>query len=227
MSQDTIKFQPAEIDSWDHPYATALKQAYQSSIEGKDTLDQTWKNLHGMSGKKYRALINSLIKLIPNPRYLEIGSYIGSTACAAISRNKLKATCVDNWSQFGGPKDAFLSNINACLINSQCEFQLIENDFRKVDYNNIGKFNVYMFDGPHEAIDQYEGVTMIQKALDDTYILIVDDYNHDLIRENTIKALSDLNSTILASIEVITPWHGLRMETSDWHAGYFIAVIKK
>lgn len=227
MSQDIIKFDPPDLSNWDHPYSLFLKQAYQSSIEGTDSLNSHWKSIGGMSGKKYRAFINSLIKLIPDPKYLEIGSYMGSTACAAISGNNLKATCIDNWSQFGGPKQAFIDNTNLCLSESQCELQLIEEDFRKIDYSSIGKFNVYMFDGPHEDIDQYEGITMVQNALDDVYVLIVDDYNNESIRISSLKALEDLNSKILSSIEIITPYPGDRMETSNWHNGYFMAVIKK
>lgn len=227
MHQGSIKFDPPSLDEWTNHYALSVKQAYNISIEEKDSLDDHWKKLGGMSGKKYRAFVNSLIKLLPAPRYLEIGSYMGSTACAAISGNKLKALCIDNWSQFGGPKGSFLSNIEFCLKTSDCDFQFVENDFRKVDYDSIGKFNVYMFDGPHEDIDQYEGITLIQNALDDVYVLIVDDYNKESIRNSTMKALKDIDSKILASIEIITPYPGERMKTSDWHNGYFIAVIEK
>lgn len=223
----STSFSPNHISEWTHPLAIKIRESYEKSLLGQDDLKDHWKNLQGMSGKKYRSFINSLIKVIPDPRYLEVGSWKGSTACAAISTNNLKATCIDNWSQFGGPKNEFNSNIENCLKESNCNFSMIEEDFRKVDYNTLGKFNVYFFDGPHEEIDQYDGVKCVQNALEDVYILIVDDWNMDIIRRGTLTALKDLNSNILASIEILTDIPGSRDQFSDWHAGYFISLIQK
>merc|ERR1712159_180797 len=36
--------------------------------------------MEGLSGRKYRSLINSLVYKVKNPSYLEIGSWLGSTA---------------------------------------------------------------------------------------------------------------------------------------------------
>ena len=66
----------------------------------------------GMSGGKYPHFINNLIRGLPNPSYLEVGCWTGSTLCSAISRNRVRATGIDNWSEFGGPKDQFLANVN-------------------------------------------------------------------------------------------------------------------
>lgn len=212
---------------WDHPYSLAVKTAYDSAAEDKGNLSMIWKNLPGMSGRKYRLFVNNLIKQIADSRYLEIGSWKGSTACAAIYGNKLKALCVDNWSQFGGPKEEFQSNVDLCLKDSDCDFSFIESDFRKVDYSSIGKFNVYFYDGPHEEQDQYDGLIIAQPALDDVYILIVDDYNHENVIKGTNRALDFLKHTVISSILIETPYPGPREQHSDWHAGYFIAVIKK
>ena len=43
---------------------------------------------------------------------------------------------------------------------------------RKVDYN-IGKYNIYLFDGPHHFEDHFEGITFVQPALTDKYILMM------------------------------------------------------
>ena len=58
----------------------------------------------GMSGLKYRYFINTLVGAVPNARYLEIGSWAGSTLCAAIHGNKVTAVAVDDWSQFDESK---------------------------------------------------------------------------------------------------------------------------
>ena len=161
---------------------------------------------------------------------MEIGSWAGSTACSAIYNNKLLITCIDNWSEFDGPKNSFFTNINA-NSNKDTNFSFIESDFRTVDYSSIGKYNIYLFDGPHDYIDQKDGIVIVQSALDDTYILIVDDYNWSRVRNGTIDALKELNQSVVASIEIRTTddeSHGyLHGKNSDWHNGYFIAVISK
>jgi hypothetical protein len=144
--------------------------------------------------------------------------------------NKVKATCIDNWSDFGGPKDIFLKNVQDTL-SPDIDFKFIESDFRKVDYSSIGKYNVYLFDGPHLEQDQYDGIDLVKDALDDLYVLIVDDYNWSIVRNGTERALEYCGHEVVASITVTT-WLGdehpiVSHQYSDWHDGYFIALIRK
>jgi hypothetical protein len=186
--------------------------------------------MSGMSGKKYRYFVNNLIASLSDARYLEVGSWMGSTACSAAYGNKLNITCIDNWSQFNGPKEDFLRNIDNIKSN-EITFNFIESDFRSIDYNNIGKYNIYLFDGPHERKDQYDGVICAQPCLDDDFILIVDDWNWLGVRQGTLEALEEI-AEILFRIDIRTsqddtaadpPHH----EKSDWHNGVFIAACKK
>ena len=119
-----------------------------------------------MSGQRYRSFINSLVASHPDPRYLEIGSFAGSTATAALHGNRGKALCIDNWSQFGGPHSDFFDNIEK-VLSSDIDFSFLEQDFRAVRYDRIGTFNIYLFDGPHEERDQYDGIALAQPALTD------------------------------------------------------------
>jgi hypothetical protein len=184
----------------------------------------------GMSGKKYRYFINNLIASIDNPRYLEVGSWKGSTACSAMYGNKCVVTCIDNWSHPGTNNTDFYNNTKLSL-SDKVKFTVIENDYRQVDYNEIGKYNVYFFDGPHEEIDQYDGVCVAQNALDNDYILIVDDYNLERVRKGTQDALRDLKQKVLAEITILSSIDGdcprLHHEKSEWHNGYYIALIQK
>lgn len=191
--------------------------------------------MQGMSGRKYRYFINNLVGETPKARYMEVGSWAGSTACAAMHGNKVDVLCIDNWSEFGGPKDLFLQNINSNKTE-QVNFHLIENDFRQVDYTALGSFNIYLFDGPHLELDQYDGVVLPQAALDDIYTLIVDDWNFPTIRLGTMNALRDTRSKVLCSITIRTTQNdlypqlthpGKHMQDSEWHDGYFFAVCQK
>jgi hypothetical protein len=210
--------------------ADNIKSSFDRAIAADHKLPNNVLRMQGMSGIKYRMLINNLIASIGDARYLEVGSWSGSTACSAIYGNAVTATCIDNWSEFGGPKNEFHNNINA-VLGSDIDFKFIENDFRQVDFTNIGKFNIYLFDGPHETIDQYDGIAMAMPALDDQFILIIDDWNGSGPRDGTMNAVSNLGLTVLYSITIRTTDDGSHaapaFENSDWHNGYFIALVSK
>jgi hypothetical protein len=124
----------------------------------------------------------------------------------------------------------FFANIEM-VRSDKIDFKFIEQDFRGVDYRNLGKFNIYMFDGPHSKIDQYDGVMMAQPALDKSHVLIIDDWNWQEVRDGTLRALIDTNCRIESWIEVRTTFDNTEARSnstlSDWHNGYFIALIEK
>jgi hypothetical protein len=200
--------------------------AFERALNIEHRLPNFVVKLVGMSGRKYRYWINNFISLQEAPQYLEVGSWRGSTACSAMVGNKLSLTCIDNWSLFDGPKEDFLRNIEACK-NSETNFNFIESDFRKVNYESIGKFNIYLFDGPHSEEDQYDGIKLALPALDDTFTLIVDDWNWEEVRDGTILAIKELQLKVHCSITIKTTENPQPSDGSDWHNGYFIALCSK
>jgi len=187
-------------------------------------------SLIGMSGQLYRKFINNTIRMVSKPRYLEIGSWAGSTACAAMDKNCLKILCIDNWSEFGGPKVNFFQHVNA-VKTPYCDFAFIESDFRSVDVSSIGLFNVYLFDGPHEEKDQYDGLALYDAALEDDFIFIVDDWNWQRVREGTLKAIRETGFNIDYAIEVRSTDDNNHPQVwgtgSDWHNGYFLSKLSR
>lgn len=224
------------IGEWEHPIAAKIQDAWFDAIAMNFKIPDSIRYMDGMSGKKYRYFINNLIGSMEDARYLEIGSWKGSTASSAVYGNKCKALCIDNWSDFlwGAPKESvrgeFEANVRSAA-GTTADFSFIDNDFRKVDYNTLGKFNVYMFDGPHSEQDQYDGIVIAQNAIDDTFVLIVDDYNGPGVRAGTERAIKDLNLNVIAAIDIMTrndDQHPIiAHQNSDWHNGYFIALVSK
>jgi hypothetical protein len=212
------------------PQGLRLKAALSASLDQTRRLPDFVRAIEGMSGQKYRVLINDLVRNTPNAKYLEVGSWAGSTAVAALYNNKVRALCIDDWSLFGGPKDRFFENVDK-VRSADIEFSFIEADFRSVDYDAIGTFNIYLFDGPHEEKDQYDGVMLATPALDDPCILIVDDWNWRAVRLGTFRALRDAGLSLTESVEVRTTHddtHGpVQSDGSDWHNGYFLAALTR
>ena len=146
--------------------ARVVKSCFATAISKPSPLPAEISGIRGMSGQKYRSFINHLVGSTLQPRYLEIGSWAGSTAAAALYGNRVQALCIDNWSQFGGSSAEFFESMNK-VVSKDIEFKFIEKDFRTVDYSQLGDvFNIYMFDGPHKEDDQYDGLVLVQAALD-------------------------------------------------------------
>jgi len=214
----------------DSPLVRALTQAFEQVAGDATRLTEAVETMEGMSGRRYRRFINFLISQLPHARYLEVGSWMGSTLCAAIHGNRLRAFAIDNWSMFGGPLQQFLGHVAACEV-ADVELNILTADFRAVDFNSIGRFNVYLFDGPHEYQDQYDGVHRAQPALDEEFVLIVDDWNWPAVRAGTLDAVRDLGLEVLHAIEVRTTMDDshpvIARQHSDWHNGYWLAVLRK
>lgn len=214
------------------PLASSLRHAFFQALRLDSKLPKWIREMEGGSGRKYRYFVNNLMPLLDNPRYLEIGSYKGSTLCSATYGNTLKATCIDNWSEFGG-KDEFDENIGRLKADSPgLDLTVIESDMRKVDYGAIGKFNVYCFDGPHSEQDHYDALMMTPKAVEDEFILIIDDWVMPTVRAGTNRALQELGLEVVCSIIVETTQDStlptlLGSWFSEWHNGYFLAVVRK
>ena len=224
-------------------YSKNLKNSFFKSLAMDTKLPDEIKFMPGMSGKKYRYLLNNLISLTEDPRYLEIGSWTGSTVCSALYGNAAKAVCIDNWITFpeeeqvrkffntGNQKKTFEINTKK-VITEKIDFQFIESDFRKVNFNKLGKFNIYCYDALHDRKSQYDGITIAQPALDNIFTLIVDDWNLKEVRNGTLNAFSDLDIRIISKIEIKTTQNNtmpklLHSHYSEWHNGYFIAVCEK
>ncbi len=220
--------------------AVKVDQALHAAVAQDDlNADTGIYGIDGMSGKKYRYFINTLVASLDDPRYLEVGSWMGSTLCSAIHGNKVKAVAIDNWSEFGGPKEGFLKNVER-FTTPEAHVTFVEADFRTIDFSRLpGLFNVYLFDGPHDAIDQYKGLSMALPCLDNRFVFIVDDWNWGRVRDGTLAAISKCDLTLLYAAAIrttdndISPDHLLPIEDwravrdFDWHNGYFIAVLDK
>lgn len=214
--------------------SAALDAAAREALRPEAGLSGGIYDLQGMSGRRYRRLINELIRRAPVPRYLEVGVRAGSTLCAAIAGNgHVQAVAIDDWPQFGGPRDAFRANL-ARFHQPPAEIRVVESDFRKVAFADLGRFNIYLFDGPHEEADHHDGLARAMPALDDRFILVVDDWNWPAVRQGTCRAVRALGLRVLHEVEIRStlddthpPHCGFDAAATDWHNGYWIAVLDK
>jgi hypothetical protein len=90
-------------------YKNIVETAFQNAENNISKITNDIINMEGMSGTKTRHFYNNLLN-IEDARYLEIGTWKGSSVCSAMCKNKANVVCIDNWSEFGGHKAEFLVN---------------------------------------------------------------------------------------------------------------------
>ena len=156
-------------------------------------------------------------------RYLEIGTWKGSSVRSAMAGNKATVVCIDDWSEFGDAKDEFLNNFEKHKGYNKAKF--IEADCFSVDVTTLGKFNIYLYDGRHYSSDQQMALTHYVDCMDDIFIYVVDDWNWDEVRSSTLEAMTKLNLEIIWSKEVITGVDDHDVE--NWWNGIGIFVLGK
>lgn len=171
-----------------------VKKCRKNAELSQSALPKEVLELQGMSGQMTRHFYNNLCSL-PHARYLEVGSWQGSTLISAMYGNdQAAAVAIDNWSEFGGPRKQFDANVATHLPNSWVK--VVESDCFKA---NLGdrKFNIYLYDGGHEYHEQRQAITYFYKYLEMPCILIVDDWNWVKVRQGTFDGLKEMNANIV------------------------------
>lgn len=156
----------------------------------------------GYTGTFTRHFYN-LICSKPGTTYLEIGTWYGSSSISALYKNIVKATFIDNWSQFNGDKQTLITALEKYKGNSS--YTLIEADCYKVDVETLDMYDVYLYDGAHTYKDQYNAIKYYYSRLKKNCIVMIDDWNWKDVRHGTMDAFRDLGAKFLFQREIILP----------------------
>ena len=209
-------------------YKTLIETAFQNAENNISKITNDIINMEGMSGTKTRHLYNNLLNT-KDSRYLEIGTWKGSSVCSAMYGNKSLVVCIDNWSEFGGPKSEFLINFEKFKGENEAKF--IENECYKVDVSVLPKFNIYMYDGNHSNESHYKALLHYYNCLDDMFIFIVDDWNWKDVRDGTYNSIKKLNLKVLYEKEIRLTYDNSHthqpLAKDTWWNGIYVAILQK
>ncbi|MCH9614101.1 MAG: hypothetical protein SP1CHLAM54_11130 [Chlamydiia bacterium] len=218
-----------ELNQKEQLYINHVQSSIQNACRHESGLDPEVFKIHGMSSYKMRHLLNNICSL-ENARYLEIGSWKGSTFVAALFNNQdtlQEAISVENFSEFGSenPKEHLLSNL-AEFLGEAYPYRLVFQDCFALDTSALFKdpINIYFFDGNHSYQSQEKAFTYYNDVLDDVFITLVDDWNFEGVPEATKHAFDLLGYTVL--YEAILPSAG-NSDMLTWWNGVYVAVIRK
>jgi len=194
------------------------------AISDSTRLSEKALKIEGMSSRYVRNLLNKCVSSVPNCKYLEIGTWKGSTLYSALYKNNpLYALAIDNFCSFGGRsvKQHFLNTMADIGVN----YDFIDQDCFTIDTSKIDhKFNVYFYDGEHDFKDQEMALTYYYDLLDDVFVYICDDYNPTHVQEGTKSGISKCNLDIIDQKTLFSSRNG---DTSSWWNGIYLSILRK
>ena len=130
-------------------------------------------------------LINRIVAGMDDDEvYLNIGCWQGYSFCAGVIERDRHSIGVDNFSQFGGPRERFMRNYRA-LAHDRSQFH--EMDYEEFLRTRLDrKVGFYFYDGEHSYANQKKALDLIQPFLSDNAVILVDDTNWPDAREATL-----------------------------------------
>ena len=213
-----------------------VKNALIKSKNNDSKISEKTKNLPGLTSEKVKHFINNLCEL-PDCKYLEAGVFQGSIFAAAVERNDLVATAIDNFSESsiipmdsnvninsekGNNKEIFLRNIKDLVLNKQVN--IIDSNVFDTNLNKISlKSNVIFMDIEHTYESHYNFLNKFYEKIDNTFVYVVDDWNWLQVRDATFKSIEDLKLKTLFKEEIFTKGE----DKNDYWNGLGIFVLNK
>lgn len=188
-------------------------------------------NIPGLTSTRVQSLINGLAK--SSSKYLEIGSYQGATAAAALSGNKIHAYFVDTWQDapqavregWETPETNSLEEFKKNIEQYKGENKVFisNSDMFKVNLLNISDVDLFFYDGPHDFESTKNAVKYYSKSFANQSILIFDDANWTEVVKGAHKGIVESGLKILYSKKVL---NALESDT-EWWNGLYIVVVEK
>lgn len=130
-----------------------------------------------MSTLAIAAIINHAVSLMPEEcSYTNVGIWYGFTLLSGMICNGNKCCIgIDDFSQFGGPKESFLAQFYASRSDKHLFY---EATFRQYfETNLISPIGVYMYDGNHNYDNQLDGLRLAEPFFANGAIVLIDDTN--------------------------------------------------
>jgi len=206
-------------------YIQHIEFSFEKADKYISNINQDIINIDGMTSTKSRHFYNNLLNL-DDARYLEIGPWKGSSVCSAMFGNQASIICIDNWSEYGGPRNEFLINFEKFRGQNK-NAVLIEKDCFSVKIERLPKFNIYMYDGNYSNENITKSLTYFYHSLDDIFIFIINNWNWENVRNNIKTAIDDLKLIILYDKDIRLTLDKQHLSSQTWGNGQYIVVLAK
>ena len=160
-----------------------------------------------MSTLAIGAMVNrGVAQMNPGEIFVNIGVWHGFTFLAGLVTNPDKRCVgVDNFSEFGGPRDAFLARFNSLKSENHHFYDLDYAEyFSRVHEGPIG---FYIYDGGHAYKDQLRGLELAEPFFSNNCIILVDDTNWPEPRQATLDFISGSSNQYRVILDLETHYN--------------------
>lgn len=188
-------------------------------------------NIPGLTSARVKTLLNLLASGVGS--YLEIGSYLGATACAALKDNPLNAYLVDNWKeqiqpQTEGynlpPNNKAVFEQNVLQYKGSSNVILYDYDLFEVNVSEMrNKIQLFFYDGPHDFETTKNAVMYYYTTFAKEAILVFDDANWQGVVDGAVQGLQESGAHITYEKLMLNSEENSR----EWWNGLYIVVIQK
>lgn len=165
--------------------------------------------------------------------YVEVGSFLGATASAALCANPPLVICIDNWKnpiaakkeKIELPSNSRLEFIkNVEKYKQSTSLKIFNCDMYDIAAKDLkSKIDVFFYDGPHDFSNTSKVVQHYSKAFGDEVILIFDDANWDGVVDGALDGISKIDYDIIYERKLLNEEEDNKM----WWNGIFIVILKK
>ena len=180
--------------------------------------------IESMSTYAMGHIINQVSKNLSSDQlYLNIGCWKGFSLIAGMIDTSCKVIGVDDFSQFGGPRDEFIKNFNKYKKKNihyfyDQDYKLFFQNFEKTNQ----KIDFYFYDGEHSYKNQYENLEIADNFLNSNAIIMIDDINFPEV-ESGSKDFINKNSSKYEIVKEIKTFNN-HCHPSFWNG---VMIIKK
>jgi hypothetical protein len=129
------------------------------------------------------------------------------------------------------PKQELMEKSDTFLPNKPGRFNFYDNDcFSPAILNQLKtdhaqtRINTYFYDGGHDRQSQFNAFAEYDFILDKQFIVMVDDWNAEGVKEVTFEAFSTLGYRVINQWELPANGNG---DIYNWWNGLYVAVIQK
>lgn len=189
----------------------------------------TWNDvlaLAGLSSAANRRVLNRAVSTVPRARILEVGSWLGSTAVAMCYGNDVECIhMVDNHSEFGDTRIPLADVVERYALPATIHDL---DYFAPLPADTFGgvRFNVYLYDGPHQEEHHARELAIAWPHLADAFTYIVDDYSWEQVHRGCDAGLLALDDRINVISRIVYPSEKMNDADGYWN-GMLIAWCEK
>lgn len=192
-----------------------IENAILDAINRQSKLTTEAMDIGGFTSPEIRHLMNNLGAISKN--YLEIGTHRGALSVAATYKNDIRATLVDNWSEFNesDARENFMHNAQLFMPLAT----VLEQDCFTMDKMQVpDNVDLYLYDAAHDRESQAKALTYFHDFVAKEFIYCVDDFSWDEVRRGTEQGLA------ICGYEILAHWDLLE---NKWWNGFGVYLLRK